>query len=288
MIIGGNKDEVIANIKKYTASQELNHKVETNDPIFTEEERKNIIEQFYNLRKHKIFFWLSSSFANLVLKIVNHKVSKTVTIDGLENLKEITTGAIITSNHFNPLDNLIVNSMINKKYHKNIYIVSQETNLRLPGILGYLVRHLNIIPLYKGPNYITKIFLPDLKNKLSQNNFVLIYPEEEMWFNYRLPRPCKRGAYQFASKLDVPIIPCFVEIIDLEESDNEQFNKVRYILHVLKPIYPDPKKTIRQNSIDMAQIDYEQKCEAYEKAYQQKLDYTFSYKDIAGLKKKDN
>lgn len=287
MIIGGNKDKVIANIKKYTASNELNHKVETDDPVFTEEERDTIIKEFYNIRKNKILFAISSSFANLILKIINRKVNQIVTIEGLENLEGIKDGAIITSNHFNPLDNLIVNAMINKKYHKNIYIVSQETNLRLPGILGYLVRHLNIIPLCKSPNYIAKTFIPDLKDKLSQKNFVLIYPEEEMWFNYRLPRPCKRGAYQFAANLNVPIISCFVEIIDLEEPDNDQFNKVKYTIHILKPIYPNKTKSDRINSIEMSTLDYKQKCAAYEQAYHQKLDYNFSYDHIAGLKKKD-
>ena len=37
----------------------------------------------------------------------------------------------------------------------------------------------------------------------------------------------------------------------------------------------------------MAKKDYEQKKETYEKAYNKKLDYKFSYKDIAGYKKKD-
>ena len=108
-----------------------------------------------------------------------------------------------------------------------------------------------------------------------------------MWFNYRLPRPCKRGAYQFASLCDVPIISCFVEIIDLDKDDNEEFKEVKYIVHVLDPIIPDKNKTARQNSIDMAEIDYKQKVEAYEKCYNKKLNYKFSYDDIAGYKKKD-
>ena len=53
-------------------------------------------------------------------------------------------------------------------------------------------------------------------------------------------------------------------------------------MHVLKPIYPDPKKTVRQNSIDMMNQDYAQKVEAYERAYGKKLTYDFEEDDIAG------
>ena len=45
------------------------------------------------------------------------------------------------------------------------------------------------------------------------------------------------------------------------------------------------KKSARENSKIMAEIDYKQKKEAYEKAYNKKLDYTFSYEDIAGFRK---
>ncbi|MDO4376373.1 MAG: 1-acyl-sn-glycerol-3-phosphate acyltransferase, partial [bacterium] len=55
--------------------------------------------------------------------------------------------------------------------------------------------------------------------------------------------------------------------------------------HVLKPIYQDANKTVKQNSKDMAETDYNQKKECYEKVYHKKLTYDFSYDDIAGLKK---
>lgn len=58
------------------------------------------------------------------------------------------------------------------------------------------------------------------------------------------------------------------------------------ILHVLSPIYLDSSKTIKGNSKEMMEKDYEQKKLAYEKAYNKKLDYIFEIEDIAGLVKK--
>ena len=103
-----------------------------------------------------------------------------------------------------------------------------------------------------------------------------------MWFNYRKPRPAKRGTYYFAARLNVPVISCFIEMQDLPEMDNEEFHKVKFIVHVLDVLYPDPEKTDRENSIEMCEKDYALKRAAYEKAYGKPLDYTFESVDIAG------
>lgn len=105
-----------------------------------------------------------------------------------------------------------------------------------------------------------------------------------MWLNYRKPRPPKRGAYLYAAKFNVPIISCFVEMVDTDKDDTKEFKKVKYVLHILDPIYPDPEKNERDNSFDMMRRDYMQKKEAYEKAYGKPLEYAFEPSDIAGWK----
>ncbi len=285
MIIGGSKKAVIKNIQKNIQDNELNKKVEINDPQLSVEEINTYIKNFYENRKHKGTFFWKNKLGYLCVNLVGLKLNRKIKIEGLEKLKDINDGAIITSNHFNPLDNMCIRKLIKKRYKKNMYIVIQETNLAMSGLIGYLMNNLNNLPITKSPNYIIKTFREELQKILDKKNYVLIYPEEEMWFNYRKPRPCKRGAYQFASECQVPIISCFVEIRDLDKEDNEEFNEVEYIVHVLDPIYPNPQKSIRENSQLMAQKDYEQKKAAYEKAYHKKLDYTFSNEDIAGLKK---
>jgi 1-acyl-sn-glycerol-3-phosphate acyltransferase len=284
MILGGSKKEVIKNISKNCESLELNKKVEIGDPVLSDKEIEKKIKNFYKIRENKEKFLKKSEKAYKFLEKISKELNDSIEIEGLENIKDITSGAIVTSNHFNPMDNMIVRKMIKERFDKDLYVVSQETNLAMPGFLGYLMNYLKIIPICKSPHYINEIFKPYLKEIIDDNNFVLIYPEEEMWFNYRKPRPCKRGSYLFAAELNVPVISCFVEMIDLDTFDNAEFKNVKYIIHILKTIYPDKEKSIRQNSIDMAEIDYKQKKEAYENAYGKKLDYTFDYSDIAGYK----
>lgn len=279
MIIGGSKVKVIENIKQALASGELNRKVEEGDAVMTEEEERAVIDKFYQNRKKKSFV-----LKNAALRKVEHAqqlaYNKLIKLDGLENLPK-TGRFIVTSNHFNPLDNLCVKKLIRKAYRDEPYIVIQATNLAAEGVIGDLFNYLNHIPVCKSASYIRGEFMEKMAETLNAGHPVLIYPEEEMWFNYRKPRPNKRGAFYFAAELDVPVVPCFVEILDTNKPDNEEFFESKYVLHVLPTIYPDESKTVRENSIEMMNKDFEQKKTAYEKAYGKKLDYTFSEDDIA-------
>lgn len=285
MIIGGSKKEVINNIKKNIENNELNKKVEIGDPNLSEEEIQKYIDAFYKNKK-KLSYYFKNKIANKTVKKISKELYPDIKINGLEklNLADLSNGAIITSNHFNPLDSYNIRKIVEEKLHKKLYIVVQDTNLAMPGFLGFLFNNIEVIPLSKSPNYIIKKFVPELKKILSKGDFVLIYPEEEMWFNYRIPRPCKRGAYQFAHELDVPVISCFVKIIDTDKADNDEFNKVKYVVNINKVIYPEVNESIRSDSKKMAEVDYEARKKAYEDAYNKKLNYEFDISDIAGWK----
>lgn len=285
MIIGGSKKEVINNIKKNIENNELNKKVEIGDPNLSEEEIQKYIGAFYKNKK-KLSYYFKNKIANKTVKKISKELYPDIKINGLEklDLADLSNGAIITSNHFNPLDSYNIRKIVEEKLHKKLYIVVQDTNLAMPGFLGFLFNNIEVIPLSKSPNYIIKKFVPELKKILSKSDFVLIYPEEEMWFNYRLPRPCKRGAYQFAHELDVPIISCFVKIIDTDKADNDEFNIVKYEVSINKVIYPEAEESIKSDSRKMAEVDYEARKKAYEDAYNKKLNYEFDISDIAGWK----
>lgn len=285
MIIGGSKKEVIKNIETNINNNELNKKVEVGDPNLTEEEKLKYINKFYQNQKSPLYF-IKNKIANKTVRKIAKEIYPNINIIGLEKLDyvDLTNGAIITSNHFNPLDSYNIRKIVEEKLHKKLYIVVQDTNLAMPGALGFLFNNIEVIPLSKSPNYIIKKFMPELKKILSKGNFVLIYPEEEMWFNYKLPRPCKRGAYQFAHELDVPVISCFVKMTDTNITDNNEFNIVKYDVFINKVIYPEKNESIKSDSRKMAEVDYETRKKAYEDAYNKELKYEFDIKDIAGWK----
>lgn len=281
MIIGNSKKAVIENIKKAIENDEHDKKVEVGDPDLTAEQKREIVENYIK-NKDKISYKIKNKIARVIINAVSCVQNKETQVIGIENIKDIKTGAIITSNHFNPLDSTVVQTAMKKVGKNRIYIVGQEENLAMQGFIGFIMNYADIIPISSQISYMKKGFPELIKNRLQKNDYILIYPEQEMWFNYKKPRRLKQGAYYFAAKNNVPIISCFVEMQEKNEKDNNEFYKVKYIIHILPPIYPEKGKTIKENSITMMKKDYKQKQEAYEKAYNKKLDYTFNAKDIAG------
>lgn len=282
MIVGNDKDLVIENIKNAANNRRFYDKVEVNDPNISEETKRKLIEKYLNEHdtfKYKIKCWSACRMVDIATWAIN----KNNKIVGQENIKGISGGAIITSNHFNPDDSTIIRKFIRKSSIKRLFIVSQDTNMAMGGILGYFLNYADIIPITDNSEYMKNKFPHMINSALRAKQYVLIYPEQEMWLNYKKPRPPKRGAYYYAARFMVPIISCFVEMKNTYEKETDQFYKVEYILHVLPTIYPNPDKSVRENSVMMMKKDYEQKKAAYEAAYGKKLDYDFEYDDIAGL-----
>lgn len=71
---------------------------------------------------------------------------------------------------------------------------------------------------------------------LQKGNFVLIYPEQSMWWNYRKPKSLKKGAYTFAARNNVPVLPCFITVEDSDILGNDGFYVQEYTIHIGKPI----------------------------------------------------
>lgn len=281
MIIGENRQAVINNIKLAAANGDFYKKVELNDPVLTSAEAKSITEKYLSSRKtagYKFKSFLARSIANIGTLLIN----KNTEIIGDVDSDALKNGAIITSNHFSPLENTVIRYFIKKKGFKRLNIISQVTNFAMNGFIGFLMNYADTVPLSNDMRYLARDFINVLGELVDNKEVVLIYPEQEMWFNYRKPRPLKRGAYHFAAKLNRPIVSCFVEIRDLPEMENSEFHKVQYRLHILGVIYPNGSKSVKENSEEMCQKDYILKKTAYERIYAKPLTYDFETSDIAG------
>ena len=57
----------------------------------------------------------------------------------------------------------------------------------------------------------------------------------------------------------------------------------RYVLHVMKPLYPDTSLDFKAQKEDLRKRDYDLKVAKYEKVYKEKFDDKFEIaEDIAG------
>lgn len=283
MMIGANRDKVIENIRKNAESGRLNDKVEIGDPVLTDEQEREITDKYLTDRYGKAYK-IKRALARAVTRVATKRINRTTEIveDAELDFDTLRGGVIVTSNHFSPLENTAVRYFLLEHGIKKMNVVSQVSNFAMTGAIGFLMNYSDTIPISHNVRYIARDLPSVIEEKIDSGEAVLIYPEEEMWFNYRKPRTAKEGAYHFAAKIGCPIASLFVETVNEREKDTDEFYKVRYVVHFLGFVRPDPAKTTRENRREMCERDFQMKKAAYERIYKKSLTYDFERDDIAG------
>ena len=196
-------------------------------------------------------------------------------IRGLENLQNLNTGAVLTCNHFNPLDTFAVHEAFLRSgiKSKKLYRVIREGNYTsFPGFYGYLMRHFYTLPLSSNRKTMRKFNEATCK-LLSEGNLVLIYPEQSMWWNYRKPKPLKSGAYSLAARCEVPILPIFITMKDSEKIGEDGYPVQEYTLNIGEPIYPDKELGYK----DCLDLMMEENARVWKQIYERDYDIPLSY-----------
>lgn len=199
--------------------------------------------------------------------------------EGIEILKNINSGAIVTANHFNPFDSIPIHKVFKKYQRKRqLYKIIREGNYNFPGLFGYFMKNCYTLPLSSNLK-VMKECLSAVDTLLQDGTFILVYAEQSLWWNYRKPKPLKEGAFRFAAKNNVPVIPTFTTLRDTDKLDNEGFPIQAYTLHILEPIYPDSNLSLKENILMMKEKNELAWKEVYEKVYGIPLTYLTKEKE---------
>ena len=170
------------------------------------------------------------------------------------------------------------------KWGFRIWKVVREGNFSFPGTLGFIMRNCDTLPVNERENQNIKLTVECMKAirvLLEKKQKVLIYPEQGMWWNYKKPRPLKKGAFLFASKFNSPIIPCFLTLKDSDKIGKDGFPVQEITLNISSLIYPDAKLSVAENTEIMREKNFEVWKEVYQKTYGEELSYAGkSYKDF--------
>ncbi len=196
-------------------------------------------------------------------------------VTGEEYLSALEKGAIVTCNHFSPTDNYIVFHCIRKALPKKyLYKVIKEGNYtNFKGVYGFFFRHCDTLPLSRNRRTMVD-FMKSVQTLLKNGDSILVYPEQEMWWNYRKPRPFKVGAFKMAYKANVPVLPIFITMQDdTTQVDKDGYPLQRHTLHVLPPVYPDEGLGEKLGAERMKEIAYAACKAKYEEVYAQPLTF---------------
>ena len=265
---------VLQRIAEYERTGQFNLDVEEDDPAIPIQpgDVDYTIKKASSKCKTAVANFLGRAFfENMIRK--NQLIIKDVR--GIEHATSVQGGAIVTCNHFHLSDNYVVYKTIRPalKRHHYLYKVIKESNYtNFKGPVRIMMRHANTLPL--SENFSTmKEFYAGMKTLLDRGEKILIYPEQAMWFNFRKPRPLKPGAFRFAAKFGVPIIPVFIGMRDSRETDEAGFPVQELYVHYLPPIYPDSSRNLGENTQAMMEQNYRLWVDAYEAFYGEKLAY---------------
>ena len=197
-------------------------------------------------------------------------------VKGIENLKKVQSGAIITCNHFNPFDSFTVEKVFRiagQDRNKKLFKVIREGNYtNFPGLYGFFFRNCDTLPLSSNKATMRE-FIKAVDVILKRGDFILIYPEQSMWWNYRKPKPLKNGAFNFAARSKVPVIPIFITMEDSDYIGDDGFPVQEYTVNIGEVIYPDSNLSEKENTVMMRDKNYEIWKEIYEDFYGVELEY---------------
>ena len=269
---------IMKKIRSYEVAGRFSEDVEQDPPSreILPGEVDYLKEKVSSKLKTKAAYFVARRFLN---KIIRDKKMIIKDIVGIENLRNLDSGAILTCNHFNAFDSFAIQvayeASIPKSERKKrrFYRVIREGNYTsFPGFYGFLMRNCYTLPLATNMKAMQQ-FMKSTNTLLERGNFVLVYPEQSMWWNYRKPKPLQKGAFQFAVKSNVPVVPCFITMEDSDIVDPDGFLVQEYTIHIGKPIYPSEGETAKEKINYLMNENYVIWKQIYERTYNKPLEY---------------
>lgn len=241
---------------------------------------KELLPEDIDYLRKKIRSKIKSKFAYAIARkyvngLIHDRKLIIKEIKGLEHYAGLTSGAIITCNHFNAMDSFAMQLAYEAsgQKHRNFYRIIREGNYTsFPGFYGILMRNCNTFPLSSNKDTMKK-FMTSVDQVLQDGHFMLIYPEQSMWWNYKKPKPLKKGGFTFAVRNNVPVLPCFITMEDSDVVDDDGFFVQEYTIHVAPPIYPEAGKSKAENIRNMMQQNFDVWQKIYEETYGIPLQY---------------
>lgn len=165
-------------------------------------------------------------------------------IKGRKNIRHIKSGAITICNHVSYIDSpLIVRQAM---FHKKLYCTAAPTNNK-KGLAGIILKAGGILPFGITPTT-TRNFDKTMQKLLQKKCFVNFHPEHGFWLGYKKPRPFYRGAFYYAAKNNVPIIPTFICYRKPNALERLFRRKKLVTLIIEKPIYPKENYSLIENT----------------------------------------
>ena len=199
----------------------------------------NINEEYQYIKEGKVFSFFSNllyyGLAFPVLTILD-KIIYDLKIEGKENIKNLKTGAISVSNHVLILDCTMIGLAFGLR---KIYFTTRKGSFEIP-FVRKLIKLLRAIPIpTKMSN--KECFVKQLDEALQKGKIIHFYPEKALWPYCEKIRNFKSGAFDFAIRNNIPVIPIVIKFRNPKGIRKMLKKKKDVTIKILEPItYRNP------------------------------------------------
>ena len=201
-----------------------------------------------DLLHHSIIYKILSSLLYLIAYPILFLVTKIwlgLKIEGRENLDKVGDAYIAVANHINMIDCAMLTLSI---FPRVPYFLTLQSNLEIP-FVKYLVMLFRGIPIPRKMNGKEKM-VKTIDKLLKRGEVVGIYPEGHLIPYYDGIREFKNGAFYFAVKNQVPVLPIVFTYREVNDIRRYIRKKPFLTLTILEPEYPKEEMS-KENVIEL-------------------------------------
>ena len=269
---------MVSKMQEYERLGWFNHEIEDSHQFEPLDVKK------LDLYKKKLRSKFKTYFSNQIARLfINREIRKKVLVfnpktdvAGGDNLKRIEGGAILTLNHVHPYDHYLPYLALRRYFgywRFRLFKLVKDSNYTYPGPVGIFMRNCNTLPISESNAKLNNESFKAVSYWLKKGKKLCIFAESSLWHHYKKPRPTKQGAFLIAAKNNVPLIPCFLTMSDIDKVGKDGLKVQKFVLNIMSPVFVDPSKSIKQNTLDMQAANTKAWQECYERVYGMPLEY---------------
>lgn len=241
------KEAIEEEIKELERYNENEHVIHMWQPL-----EFNMDENYNYVPNGKIFTFFSNLIYYGVAMPVIYALTRVLydlKIEGRENIQNLEGGAVSISNHVLVLDCAMIGLAWDDK---KVYYTALADSFKIP-IVRRLIRLLRAIPI-PIENKNKPYFKNALDSILQDKKIVHFYPEASLWPYYNKIRNFKTGAFHFAVRNNVPIVPMVITFRRPNAIRRVFKSKPDVTLTILEPIKHEKAKDQREEIENLKHI----------------------------------
>lgn len=209
--------------------------------ITVKEKFHPVLDENYPFREKTFWFYFKRFWLNVLLNTIvipSAKIRYAIKVEGKKNIrkyrKDFKNGYVTVCNHIAHWDFLMI---LCAMYPRKCYFPIWENNMR--DALSGIYKTIGGIPVPTESTRGGMKFMKAMNSVLEDHKWLHVYPEGSMWFFFPGVRNFKEGAFVFAYKNNVPVIPLAITYRPPKGIYKLFKKEPCTTVHIGEPIMPD-------------------------------------------------